>query len=444
MQLTTNQWKIVTLCAVGGLFEMMDMYVIGFILAGLTKPWHLNYGQSATVLLASGIGAVLGSLVWGQFSDIFGRKIAFIGTLFVCSAASLALALTPDGNWIYLAALRAVLGFGTGGFFIFIAYAQEFLPANNRGFGTAIVSTAAAGGLLLGSAGASFLMPIIGWRGLFAIGTLPAALAVIAHYLVPESPRWSMSHGDKAGASRSLTWALGDQADIDGIIAAHPTTALPPWKALLDYRSNLTSGMLINLGVVTGYYGMVLWAPTMIAQILGVPPESAAKTIMWMTIAGLLSRLTIGKLADHLGRKTCGAITAVGAGVALTAAGFVGSGGWLTPTAFIYPFALAFVLADSGFAVMGTYTAEIWPSRLRGRGTGACYAAGGIGKIIGPLGLALLIGSAKLITPAATVDAIFPAFAYLGSMFLLAAISYLFIARETMGVTFESLDRPRD
>ena len=110
MQLTTNQWKIVTLCAVGGLFEMMDMYVIGFILAGLTKPWHLNYGQSATVLLASGIGAVLGSLVWGQFSDIFGRKIAFIGTLFVCSAASLALALTPDGNWIYLAALRAVLG----------------------------------------------------------------------------------------------------------------------------------------------------------------------------------------------------------------------------------------------------------------------------------------------------------------------------------------------
>ena len=103
----------------------------------------------------------------------------------------------------------------------------------------------------------------------------------------------------------------------------------------------------------------------------------------------------------------------------------------------------ALVLADSSFAVLALYTSELWPSRLRGRGNGISYGLGGIGKIMGPLGLAVAVGSSNLIRPAATVDSILPAFGYLAAMFAIAGFFYIFVARETKGRTFEEIDNKK-
>src|ERR1700730_15583637 len=48
---------------------------------------------------------------------------------------------------------------------------------------------------------------------------------------------------------------------------------------------------------------------------------------------------------------------------------------------------------DGGSAIMGPYAAGGWPSSLRTSGMGSAYGFGGIGKIIGPIGLALIVGS---------------------------------------------------
>ncbi len=58
----------------------------------------------------------------------------------------------------------------------------------------------------------------------------------------------------------------------------------------------------------------------------------------------------------------------------------------------------------------GPIMAEVWPTRLRTTGMGSAYGFGGIGKIIGPLGLALMVGASDVITPKATLDAIVPSF----------------------------------
>ena len=71
---------------------------------------------------------------------------------------------------------------------------------------------------------------------------------------------------------------------------------------------------------------------------------------------------------------------------------------------------------DGGFAVIGPYMAEVWPTRLRTTGMGSAYGFGGIGKIIGPLGLALMIGASDVIKPQATVAAIVPGFLYFAGM----------------------------
>jgi putative MFS transporter len=440
--LTRQQWRVVVLCSLAGMLEIMDVYIIAFVLAVITKPWGLSYGKSAAVLLASGVGAIVGSFVWGHVADHFGRKRAFVMTIFTCAAASLALVFTPTGNWVYLAVLRTLIGFGTGGFFIFVVLVQEFAPATHRGFASGVVSTAAAGGLLLGAICGSFLMPRLGWRGMFAVGTLPALLGLAVLYLMPESPRWALASGRTELGRKALRWALGPEADIEEVVRSYEKVERPPgWGEVLALRRSVIAGTMINFGVVTAYYGIVLWAPTLLTQILDIPGARAATLMMAISAAGLLCRLTTGWLADRIGRRRCGALAACGAAAAVLLSGLAGRGIGFPQELFWLPFGLAIVLGDSCFAIMGMYTSEIWPSRLRGRGSGLSYGAGSVGKILGPLGLALLIGSSNMISPAATVASIVPAFTYLACMFALAGLTYLIVARETRGQSLEELDR---
>jgi putative MFS transporter len=52
---------------------------------------------------------------------------------------------------------------------------------------------------------------------------------------------------------------------------------------------------------------------------------------------------------------------------------------------------------NGGYAVVGPYSAEVWPATLRGSGMGFGYGLGNFGKIIGPLGLALIVGSSDIV-----------------------------------------------
>ena len=95
---------------------------------------------------------------------------------------------------------------------------------------------------------------------------------------------------------------------------------------------------------------------------------------------------------------------------------------------------------DASYAIIAPYVAEIWPNRLRASGMGFGYGVGNLGKIIGPLGLALIAGSSDYISPKATLDALGPAFLYFGSWWILGAIAFWFIGFETKGRTFEEMD----
>jgi hypothetical protein len=61
-QLTLNQWMIV---ATANLGDMLDFFLIGYGLAFIVDPRHLTFGQSAIVLVSSGLGAVPGAFFWG-------------------------------------------------------------------------------------------------------------------------------------------------------------------------------------------------------------------------------------------------------------------------------------------------------------------------------------------------------------------------------------------
>ena len=65
-------------------------------------------------------------------------------------------------------------------------------------------------------------------------------------------------------------------------------------------------------------------------------------------------------------------------------------------SAFWLILAAAMFFADGGFAIVGPYAAEVWPSHLQTTGMGSAYGFGGIGKIMGPVGLALIVGFGQL------------------------------------------------
>src|ERR1700760_4707001 len=103
-RLTGNQIKIISAAIIGDMLEFFDYFLIGFVLAFIVKPWHLTFGQSAIILLSSGVGAILGAFIWGRLADLYGRRKVFMATIVNFSLASGALAFTPENGWWYLAA----------------------------------------------------------------------------------------------------------------------------------------------------------------------------------------------------------------------------------------------------------------------------------------------------------------------------------------------------
>ncbi|WP_233871268.1 MFS transporter [Paraburkholderia adhaesiva] len=438
--LSRNQRMLLVLIGVGSMLEFWDAYLIGFIMAFLVKPWGMTYGMMGTVLLASGAGAVVGGGVWGMLADRIGRKPVFVGSLLLLAAMSLGLAFTPTGGWIYMAVLRVVIGFCTGGYFVQIALVHEFIPPRRRAALTGVVSAITTGGLFLGAFSGAFLIPAIGWRFTFALGAAPAIIALIGAFYVPESPRWLSLQGRREEARRSVKWALG--TDVEWRDADTPVRNAPVarWSEIFGYPRSVLTAALVNVGLISGYYGIVMWAPTLLAQVLQVTPVDASRFMIGFSVCGIVSRLVAANLADRIGRRRTGGYFALAAAVAALAAGYVGHGDLLTPSLFWLPLLLAFVFADGSFSVCAVYSTEIWPSRVRGSGAGFAGLTGSIGKMIGPVGLALVAGSSNMVMPAATLGVIVPAFQFLALCLLLCGVTYLFIGIEARGKTLESLD----
>ena len=106
-KLTKNQWLIAGAATLGDMLDFFDFLLIGFVLAFIVNDWQLTYGQSGAILLASGVSAPFGSLFYGWLADKLGRRTALISSVLNVSVATGAMALTPQGAWIYLLACRS-------------------------------------------------------------------------------------------------------------------------------------------------------------------------------------------------------------------------------------------------------------------------------------------------------------------------------------------------
>ena len=446
-KLTANQWKLICTANVADLLDFFDFFLIGYVTAALTKEWSLSYGHGGAILLASGLGAVPGALIWGWLGDRIGRRTVFIWSAVTISLATGVMVFTsgPHGivpGWLFLMFFRFFVGVGNAGIFtIDLPLVQEFIPAYKRGWVSALVTTLLPAGSMLAGIVAASLLPIVGWRYLFLVGLAPLVLVFMIRFWVPESPRWLIRMGRIEEARRSLAWALMIDPKEIALPAALPAVEHTRWLELFKYPRLVAAGCLTGM-TQTGGASLGLWGATLLVIVLNTTPAHAAFLMIFVNLAGILGRFSITALIEPLGRRGAGSLYCVMAALLIVCAGYfynIFLGSW----SLYYMLIVAQGFFSSAiYTVVGPYMAEIWPARLRSSGMGFCYGVGNIGgKVLGPAGLALIMGAGDIIKPAApNLKMLGPAFIYFACWYLLGVVGFWVFGPETRGRTLEEMD----
>ena len=434
--LNHRYWTTYSILTVGISLDYFDFFIVAFLIAVVGPQWHMTYGQSSMILLAGGVGGIVGALVCGSLGDVWGRKTILVVCSFICAVAAGSIALIPVGSVVMFTVLRFIVGFALGGTVTpFNTLLVETTPTRYRTVLSSLgVVFPTVGGVLAGLASAT-LMGAIGWRGVAALGMAPAVIGALAIFLMPESVRWLIARGRFVEARNEVAKLRGVPAESLPL----PTAALvtPPRGRLADLYAQPGLFWLVVvswLGISTAEYAILLWGPTIFSMLLKIPVMQAAHYMVYLSLFGIFGKVMFSLVAQWLGRRTCGMLAGFAGAVALAAAAYFHSLVVAGFPIFVLLVMAAFLFVDGNFANVAPYSVEAYGVKLGSRASGLGQAVNSIGRIIGPLCLALIAGTSNLLAPAATEAAVLPTFLFLAGCLFAVGLVFMLLAPETRGV----------
>jgi MFS transporter, putative metabolite:H+ symporter len=438
--LTGNQKSLIGLVVSGNIAEFFDMFLIGFAVSSLLKDpaWHLQGYEAGWILAMSGLGTVIGAILWGRLADVIGRKASFFWCVLLFTGFTLASAFTPNDGWVMLAILRVFVGVGVGGLNITsIPYVQEFVPARQRGLLSGLASVFIPFGLFLGAMAQSALGS--NWRLLIALGGIPILLLLWLRK-VPESPRFLQSKGRNDEARQSLAWALELPVDEVGALSQPKPAQMTSYRLIFSkYLRSLAIVTVGSFSFILGASVIQSWGQSILGSGYMFSPSSIGYLFMLVSLGDLLGRLASAGLADRIGRRftlfSFGLIGAVGLLVAAWSAVIVEAAHWDPATAgwvFFAGIFVAMTFGDGAFGILNAFGAEQFSNEVRSTGLGLGYGIGATAKVFGPALLGSLFGNKV------TLSSIPVAFSIFAGLLIVGGITYLF-AKETKGISMESL-----
>jgi putative MFS transporter len=244
-------------------------------------------------------------------------------------------------------------------------------------------------------------------------------------------------------ARKSLAWALQcDPKEIE-LPTTLPEEEKTRWRELFRYPRSMAAACTIALSQ-TGGVGLLMWITVLFVMVLKITPAEASYLMIWVGLLGIVGRLVASWMSDAFGRRPSGFLIGMGGAVCMALAGY-----WYdlyigTLSVFFLLIMAQRFFGDASYAIIGPYIAEVWPNRLRASGMGFSYGVGNLGKIIGPLGLALIVGSSDYISPKVVPSALFPALLFLAFWYGQAAIMFLVLGFETRGRSIEEINSALD
>src|SRR3954464_13567647 len=194
--------KALAAATIGYAMDGFDLLILGFMLRAISADLHLTPAQAGSLVTWTLLGAVAGGILFGMLADFYGRVRVLTWTILLFAAFT-GLCAFAQGYWDLLV-YRTVAGLGLGGEFgIGMALVAEAWPASKRARVSSYVGLGWQAGVLLAALVTPIRVPIIGWRGMFAVGILRAIAAFIVRYTVGEPPIF-LQRAPVAGRSMPL------------------------------------------------------------------------------------------------------------------------------------------------------------------------------------------------------------------------------------------------
>src|SRR5665213_2868946 len=217
-------WRIGSILGTGTLFDAFDSLSIGAALTMIIATFHIDYRTGGALISAAFAGQFFGAIAFGYFGEKIGRKWSFVIALSIFGVCSIGAALAQSVNEILIA--RVIQGVGLGAEVpVAAALFTEFVRGRARGKFILVYESLFAWGIFLGPVAALGCLtafgPALGWRVLFAIGGIPAPVAIIAAFKLPESARWLASK-DRLGEANAIVTRMEDEARSRGNVLQPP------------------------------------------------------------------------------------------------------------------------------------------------------------------------------------------------------------------------------
>ncbi|HHL4081013.1 MFS transporter [Burkholderia sola] len=391
-------WKVLAGSAIGYAMDGFDLLILGFMLPAISAGLHLGGQQAGALVTWTLIGAVAGGVIFGALSDRFGRIRVLTWTILLFAIFT-GLCAFAQGFWDLLA-YRTIAGIGLGGEFgIGMALAAEAWPASKRARVSSYVAMGWQSGVLLAALLTPLLLQHIGWRGIFAVGVLPALVAWILRNKLHEP-----------------------EVFVKG---SKPARTTQRFRLLVaDSRTARTSlGIIILCSVQNfGYYGIMIWMPTFLSKQMGF---SLTKSGLWtaVTVIGMMSGVWLfGQLADRIGRKRTFLLYQFGAVVMVIAYSRL-----TDAVTMLWAGALMGMFVNGMVGGYGTLMSEAYPTRVRATAQNVLW---NVGRAIGGLG--------PLVVGALAAQYSFQiAIALLAALYVLDMVATLVLIPELKGVPLE-------
>ena len=324
-RLTAVQRNTFIACFLGWSLDAFDFFILTFCVSAIATQFQARISAVAEAIFITLAFRPVGAFLFGMMADRFGRRPTLMIDIIAYSVFELSSAFAPSLK-IFLIT-RALFGIAMGGEWgVGAALAFETLPAEGRGFFSGLLQEGYAVGFLMAAFFYAIAFPLVGWRGMFVIGALPAFLVIYIRTKVEESPAWlhgrASRKAEKQRGQNVLTYA-GTFAFLVALMfsmnaLSHGSQDLYPTFLQKDHRfTPQTVGwiaIVANMGALLGGICFGTWSEKIgrrraivLAALLSIPiiPLWAhSHTVPMLALGGFLMQFMVqgawGVIPAHL------------------------------------------------------------------------------------------------------------------------------------------------
>jgi MFS family permease len=378
-------WLVITALGVTWILDGLEVSIVAALGPVLTHSTTLHLTPSEVGLTASAYlsGSVLGAIVFSYLTDRQGRKKWFLFTLMLYLVATVLTAFSWD-LWSFMF-FRFLTGAGIGGEYAAINSAiDELIPARTRGH----TDLAINGSWWLGSAAGALLSIVLlnpllvpeylGWRLCFGFGAILGVSILLIRRIVPESPRWLMTHG-KVKEADDIVSGIEAQILRDGRHASlppaegsitvharpHATLITVARELFITYPRRTVLGIALMVTQSFMYNAISFTYPFVLTKFYAVPSHHIGFYIVPFAIGNFLGPLLLGRFFDTIGRKQMISFTYAVAGCLLAVTGYFFWQGAFTSTTQTIAWSIIFFFASAGASAAYLTVSEIFPMEIR-------------------------------------------------------------------------------